>query len=315
MQENKQNKKGILRSIKAHLNHNKLGDILVLKGVISTDQLKSLLARQKESSTKFGQLLISENIISRRQLVSALAIQSTFRSVAAGLAIFTTLSTFNIQSSRAGTIKDIPAGISLVSASKAFQSVNHYPALFGSGEKASTDISAFTKWKDMFSKFENEILNGKGSAELASWKGEIATYKGLPLKTMAAKVNTLINKTKYITDNRNWGKSDYWATPVEFFTRGGDCEDFAIAKYVSLRALGVPENRMRIAIVQDTLKNIPHAILVVYTNSGAMVLDNQYSAMKYASSIKRYKPIFSINRTAWWLHKAPTTGTLVASAR
>ena len=149
---------------------------------------------------------------------------------------------------------------------------------------------------------------------MVKWKSEIEKYKGMPLRTMAAKVNTFINKTPYITDSKNWGKSDYWATPVEFFTRGGDCEDFAIAKYVSLRALGVPENRMRIAIVQDTVKNIPHAILVVYTNSGAMILDNQSTVMKSADTVKRYKPIFSINRTAWWVHKAPTT-TLVASAR
>lgn len=307
-----QKNKGILRSIKSHLNHNRLGDILVLRGTLSTDQLRSLLSRQKENSARFGQMLIQENIISRRQLVGALATQSVIRSLAVGVALFTALSAFSIKPTNANTIKDIPAGVSLVSASRDFQSVNYYPALFGSTEKASTDISAFSKWKDMFAKFESDIVHGRGNAEMVKWKKNIEPYQGMPLKTMAAKVNTLINKTTYITDNRNWGKSDYWATPVEFFTRGGDCEDFAIAKYVSLRALGVPESRMRIAIVQDTLKNIPHAILVVYTDSGAMVLDNQSKSMKYASAISRYKPIFSINRTAWWLHKAPTA-TLVAS--
>ncbi|MGB1076756.1 MAG: transglutaminase-like cysteine peptidase [Bdellovibrionales bacterium] len=311
MRENK----GILRSIKAHLNHNRLGDILVLKGAISADQLRTLLSRQKEQSVKFGQLLIQENIISRRQLATALATQSVMRSVAASIAVFAALATFSTKQSNAGTIKDIPAGISLVSASKDFKSVNYYPALFGSSERASSDISAFTKWRDMFNKFERDILYGNGEAEMVEWKNNIEKYKGMPLKTMAAKVNTLINKTEYITDDKNWGKSDYWATPVEFFKRGGDCEDFAIAKYVSLRALGVPESRMRIAIVQDTLKNIPHAILVVYTNSGAVVLDNQSKTMKYANTITRYKPIFSINRTAWWLHKAPASTTLVASAQ
>ena len=306
--------KGILRSIKAHLNHNRLGDILVLKGTISTDQLKALLRRQKEESLRFGQILIQENIISRRQLVTALATQSAIRSLAVGVAMFATLSTFSMKSATAAPIKDIPANISLVSASQDFKSVNYYPALFGSAEKASSDISAFTKWKDMFAKFERDVAHGRGGPALAKWKNDIAGLKGLPLETLTVKVNTLINKTKYITDNKNWGQSDYWATPVEFFTRGGDCEDFAIAKYVSLRALGVPESRMRIAIVQDTIKNIPHAILVVYTNSGAVVLDNQSRSVKNVNSIKNYKPIFSINRTAWWLHKTPSS-TLVASAR
>lgn len=306
--------KGILRSIKAHLNHNKLGDILVLKGTITTDQLKTLLKQQKEQSVRFGDLLVQDNIISKSQLYRALATQSVFRSLALAVATFATLSAFSIKTSRAGTIKDIPAGISLVSAAKDFQSVNYYPALFGTNERSSKDISAFTKWSNMFAKFERDITQNRGKSEMVKWKSEIEKYKGMPLRTMAAKVNTFINKTPYITDSKNWGKSDYWATPVEFFTRGGDCEDFAIAKYVSLRALGVPENRMRIAIVQDTVKNIPHAILVVYTNSGAMILDNQSTVMKSADTVKRYKPIFSINRTAWWVHKAPTT-TLVASAR
>ncbi len=306
--------KGILRLIKKHINHNRLGDILVLKGVLSTQQLKNILKRQKETSLRFGQILIEDNIISRRQLATALAIQSIMRSFAMTATLVVTLLTFTIKPSHAEAIKDIPINISLVSASNDFKSVSYYPALFGSSEQASSDISAFTKWHDMFTKFERDIAYGTGSESLSHWKENLEGLKGLPLKVMATKVNKLINKNRYITDKKNWGKSDYWATPTEFLTRGGDCEDFAIAKYVSLRALGVPESRLRIAIVQDTVKNIPHAILVVYTNSGAVILDNQSKIMKYANAIKRYKPIFSINRTAWWLHKSPTN-TVVASAQ
>ncbi len=94
-----------------------------------------------------------------------------------------------------------------------------------------------------------------------------------------------MNKVRYIGDQKNWGKSDYWATPIEFLTYGGDCEDFAIAKYVSLRALGVPDRAMRIAIVKDTQKGIAHAILIVYTEDGPMVLDNQIKRMTNANAI------------------------------
>ena len=304
--------KGILRSIKAHLNHNKLGDILALKGTITTDQLKTLLKQQKEQSVRFGDLLVQDNIISKSQLYRALATQSVFRSLALAVATFATLSAFSIKTSKGGTIKDIPAGISLVSAAKDFQSVNYYPALFGTNERSSKDISAFTKWSNMFAKFERDITQNRGKSEMVKWKSEIEKYKGMPLRTMAAKVNTFINKTPYITDSKNWGKSDYWATPVEFFTRGGDCEDFAIAKYASLRALGVSESRMRIAIVQDMQKNIPHAVLIVYGDDGVYVLDNQSEAMKYTQMVQHYKPIYSINRTGWWLHKTPT---VLASAQ
>lgn len=133
------------------------------------------------------------------------------------------------------------------------------------------------------------------------------------MKDMVRGVNKLVNQTRYIVDQRNWGQSDYWATPVEFLKRGGDCEDFAIAKYAALKSLGFPEERLRIAIVQDTVKNIPHAVLVAYTNEGAYILDNQIKTLVDAERAGRYRPIYSINRQAWWLHQAPTN-TIVASA-
>lgn len=311
-------KLGFLGRLRAYMRQNKIGDILVLRGLLSTSELHKHLKAHKGQSQRFGQYLIEKKVISRRQLAFSLAAQTGIRTTAAGLAVFASVSVFAPKSARAGSIKDIPGNIILASAGSGAGQIGRLqskPRLFGSTEKASSDISAFTKWSDMFSKFERDVNTTNGHNVLSKWKNDLASLKGQPLKQMAASVNTMINKTRYVSDNRNWGKSDYWATPVEFFTKGGDCEDYAIAKYASLRALGVPESRMRVAIVQDMVKNIPHAILVVYGDDGAYILDNQSEAMKYADNIKKYKPIFSINRTGWWLHKAPTTGgTVLASA-
>jgi predicted transglutaminase-like cysteine proteinase len=102
---------------------------------------------------------------------------------------------------------------------------------------------------------------------------------------------------------------------MEFMKNGGDCEDFAITKYVSLRALGVPEERMRLVVLQDMQKNIPHAVLVVYTENGPVVLDNQIKRAMPVEKISHYKPIFSINRDSWWLHTKPRGNvTVVASS-
>jgi predicted transglutaminase-like cysteine proteinase len=97
---------------------------------------------------------------------------------------------------------------------------------------------------------------------------------------------------------------DYWATPIEFLTRGGDCEDYAIAKYASLRALGFSADQLRVAIVQDKIKNVPHAILIIYSDAGNFVLDNQNKQVEPIEAVNRYQPIFSINSTSWWLHRA-----------
>ncbi|MCB1557167.1 MAG: transglutaminase-like cysteine peptidase, partial [Alphaproteobacteria bacterium] len=129
--------------------------------------------------------------------------------------------------------------------------MDHYPALFGSEERASYNLEPFTKWTGMFNRFERSMQQAAGQQIMRDWQHSLDSLRGLPLTEMAAGVNDLVNAERYITDNRNWGQTDYWATPIEFFTRGGDCEDFAIAKYVSLRALGVPDERLRVAIVQD----------------------------------------------------------------
>ena len=86
--------------------------------------------------------------------------------------------------------------------------------------------------------------------------------------------------------------------------RTGDCEDYAISKYVSLVHLGWPKENMRIVVLQDQNLNVAHAILVVYINDQALVLDNQIPQVIDSTRIKHYKPIFSITDGRWWLHRS-----------
>ena len=168
----------------------------------------------------------------------------------------------------------------------------------------------------MFDRFNASLNSGGANGEINKFRQDLQALKGMPMNKMVTRVNDMMNAKRYVTDKANYGKTDYWATPVEFFKKGGDCEDFAIAKYTALRALGVPENRLRIAIVQDLKKNIPHAVLIVYTDQGPMLLDNQIKTAMKADRVSHYKPIFSINQNAWWLHTAPKGGnvTRVASS-
>lgn len=307
---------GIFRSIKNSLRRNKIGETLVLKGYISSYELKSALKHQKETKKPLGQIFIEQSQITKRQLSTLLFRQKMLR--LAATTIFCTASLGGVaKRSHAGAIKDVPARIMLASAGDThFQNISQYPKLFGAKEKKSTNLKAFTKWTSMFDRFDKNLNKASSKRIIQDIQTELAEYKSSSIYSMAKQVNAMMNKQKYIGDNKNWGKSDYWATPIEFMTRGGDCEDFAIAKYVALRALGVPENNMRIAIVQDQKKNVPHAILVVYSERGAVILDNQIKDMRHANSISHYKPIFSINREAWWLHttqERPTT--IVAAAR
>ncbi len=289
----------------------------MLKGHLTPIDLKRVLSEQKNTNKRLGELLIEQSYITQSQLNRLLFKQKVMRTTAAALLCFASFGGFT-KRTQAAEIKDVPARIALISPSAGqiqFEKLAQYPKLFGAKEKRSTNLKAFTKWSSMFERFDRALNDQSSRRIIDEMLKEVAQYKSDSIHQMAKNVNRMMNEQKYIIDNKNWGKSDYWATPIEFMTRGGDCEDFAIAKYVALRALGVPENRMRVAIVQDQQKNIPHAILVVYSEKGAVILDNQIKSVKRESEIAHYKPIFSINREAWWLHTTPKSKrTIVASA-
>lgn len=110
-----------------------------------------------------------------------------------------------------------------------------------------------------------------------------------PLEQVKA-VNVLINRWPYRTDMDVWGVMDYWETPVEFFQKSGDCEDFAIAKYFALRDLGFPASQMRIVVLKDTLRNLDHAVTAVYLDGDAWILDNLSNAVLSHKRLSHYRP-------------------------
>jgi predicted transglutaminase-like cysteine proteinase len=102
----------------------------------------------------------------------------------------------------------------------------------------------------------------------------------------------------------NYGVEDYWATPVEALSRGaGDCEDYAIAKYFSLKIMGVAEEKLRIAYVKSLQYNMFHMVMLYYSNPGAdpLVLDNLVNSIKPASERRDLLPIFTFNGAGLWL--------------
>lgn len=185
------------------------------------------------------------------------------------------------------------------------------PGLFGSREVRSSKLSLFPKWRGALSRHfdEDRLAEAPCTAttfnrcHLREWKGFLASLRGAgPLAKIEA-VNHYLNRRRYILDPRNYGVPDYWATPNQFLSRNGDCEDYAIAKYFSLRALGIEAESMRIVVLQDLNLQIAHAILVVYVDNKTLVLDNQISTVVEAQAIHHYRAIYSINEQHWWLHR------------
>jgi predicted transglutaminase-like cysteine proteinase len=189
--------------------------------------------------------------------------------------------------------------------------------LWGSNEIRSNDTSNFSNWTGVVRRFANAEALGQGLCSTAAgggrgnttcawdkWQEILDEARGLAGVEQARAVNAAFNRVKYVNDNRNYGQEDYWATLFEFLGRErGDCEDYAIAKYETLRELGWPAKSLRLVVVRDTKLDLNHAILAVYTNEGIYIADNQTKSLVNASSIRHYRPIYSINEDGWWLHR------------
>lgn len=189
-----------------------------------------------------------------------------------------------------------------------------YPPLFGAREIRGANFAPFPKWTGLIERQVNEqaLYDGPCSARrfnrchLNEWRAMLKNVQALDRRAQIEAVNQFMNRAPYIVDPVNYRVSDYWATPLQFLTKDGDCEDYAIAKYISLRELGFPTELLRIVVLDDLNLGIAHAVLAVYLDGEAFILDNQISHVIAAAKIRHYRPIYSINEEYWWLHRPPT---------
>lgn len=183
--------------------------------------------------------------------------------------------------------------------------------LFGAGEVAHPPAIDFAKWTETMARYERErrqerALCDAGDCALVRWREFLETLRGQDAPAQLRAVNAYFNKLPYRTDIENYGAEDYWATPRELFARGGDCEDYAIAKFLSLRALGWPAERLRVAVVHDNARDLVHAALIAFHGGNAFVLDIEIAEVTDHRQIARYAPIFSISENGWWSYKVPS---------
>ncbi|MDL2266950.1 transglutaminase-like cysteine peptidase [Desulfovibrio sp. OttesenSCG-928-G15] len=153
--------------------------------------------------------------------------------------------------------------------------------------------------------FGSNGLDGGNQKVTQRWAAAKGRLGGASLMEKVKEVNKFFNVWPYKTDQEVWGVEDYWATPKEFVRKSGDCEDFAISKYYALRDLGVPASSMRIVALKDTIRNLGHAVLVVYTQNDAYILDNLSNMVLSHKKLPHYAPQYSVNEEFLWRHVKP----------
>jgi predicted transglutaminase-like cysteine proteinase len=122
--------------------------------------------------------------------------------------------------------------------------------------------------------------------------------------TSLKQVNGFFNQVTYFNDIKHWGVEDYWATPTEMLgTFGGDCEDYSIAKYLSLKEAGVPIEKLRITYVRAIRLNEAHMVLAYYPAPDAdpLILDNLNGSILPASQRTDLEPVYSFNDDDLWV--------------
>ncbi len=144
----------------------------------------------------------------------------------------------------------------------------------------------------------------RARGRVLAWRHLVDTNSNQSEQEKLKAVNDFFNQVRFVSDQTHWQKVDYWATPIELLaTHGGDCEDFAIAKYITLRALNIPDQKLRITYVKALDLNQAHMVLTFYDTPGSIpqVLDNLITEIKPANLRQDLEPVYSFNGSGLWL--------------
>jgi predicted transglutaminase-like cysteine proteinase len=146
---------------------------------------------------------------------------------------------------------------------------------------------------------------------MRDWQGALSDSKSLNEMEKLRFINSYVNgRVAFVDDKTAWGVDDYWATPLESMGRAvGDCEDYAIAKYFSLKYLGVPVAKLRMTYVRARIGGPAstitqaHMVLAYYSSPDAepLIMDNLISEMRPASRRADLAPVFSFNTEGVWM--------------
>ena len=174
----------------------------------------------------------------------------------------------------------------------------------GHGRAGLVDFS------DRFLSYLERKWGREGLPRMAIWQRLVRDNK--PAGSIAPRaesirlkqVNDFFNQIPYVSDQQNWGTEDYWATPAEMLgTFGGDCEDYSISKYLSLKEMGVPIEKLRVTYVRAIKLAESHMVLAYYPTPDAdpLILDNLNGTILPASQRTDLEPVYSFNDDDLWV--------------
>lgn len=165
----------------------------------------------------------------------------------------------------------------------------------------------YMKWKGVEAdiRTETDILarcreNMKDCPSAAQkFLGIVADGRARTGRARIGEINRAINLSiQPMSDLKQWGVDERWSAPLETLTTGhGDCEDYAIAKYVALTAAGIAPEDVKLVIVRDLAVSDGHAIVAAHVDGSWIVLDNRWLTLVEDNKMRRMSPLFVIDHT------------------
>jgi len=159
-----------------------------------------------------------------------------------------------------------------------------------------------------------ERYGAPAAGAVQAWRDAVLGTKPLPELARLERINGFFNqRVAFGTDEEIWGSRDYWATPLETLGRArGDCEDFSIAKYATLRLVDIADEKLRLVYVKARIGGPQsrvtqaHMVVAYYAAPDAvpLILDNLFPEVVPASSRPDLTPVFSFNSAGIWVGSA-----------
>jgi predicted transglutaminase-like cysteine proteinase len=185
---------------------------------------------------------------------------------------------------------------------------------FGSVRFPVDSSSAFPQWRSVWAETRRQsarveaCLRDPGSDPACAerpwrrWASLVRRARGMTGRAQLKLVNDFFNASPYREDGANYGRREAWVSPITFLRRSGDCEDYAIAKYATLRLAGISDARMRIVVIRDRIRAIRHAVLVVELSGGRVVLDSLSNGIFRDQMYTHYEAQYSLNASGQGTH-------------
>jgi predicted transglutaminase-like cysteine proteinase len=163
------------------------------------------------------------------------------------------------------------------------------------------------KWQGVERQLDDELLvlalceedrSRCGSQAALQFLAIVDIARGREGRARLGEINRAINLAiRPVSDLAQYGSIDVWSPPLATFASGsGDCEDYAIAKYVALRIAGIATEDLRLLIVRDTRLQEDHAVVAARLDGRWLMLDNRRMAMVEDAQIRNYRPTFAIDQ-------------------